>query len=102
MSKYTGKTAKTKGEKPAAKKLPETSDLESKVELPKVITLSCVTLAFFVKTIASAVATAITTQNTVPYVPTHSIALDPYNTSSFDVATKEGKYQWAIITKMQE
>eukprot|EP00957_Ditylum_brightwellii_P042777 3239166-Ditylum_brightwellii.AAC.1 len=78
------------------------SDWESKDELPEVITLSRETLASFAKTIASAVATAIATQNAVPYISTHSIALDPYDTSSFDVATKEGKYQWAIMTKMQE
>eukprot|EP00957_Ditylum_brightwellii_P109660 8364392-Ditylum_brightwellii.AAC.1 len=62
MSKDTRKTAKAKGKKPAAKKLPEISDLESKDELPEVITLSHETLSSFAKTITSAVATAIATQ----------------------------------------
>eukprot|EP00957_Ditylum_brightwellii_P196912 15002627-Ditylum_brightwellii.AAC.1 len=67
MLKDTRKTAKAKCKKPDAKKLPERSDLESKDKLPEVITLSCETLASFEKTIASAVATAIATQNVVPY-----------------------------------
>eukprot|EP00957_Ditylum_brightwellii_P046603 3535776-Ditylum_brightwellii.AAC.1 len=102
MLKDTRKTAKVKGKRPAARKLSEASDSESKDELPKVITPSCETLASFAKTIKLAVARAIATHNTVPYVSTHSIALNPYNTSSFDVATKEGKYQWAMMTNMQE
>eukprot|EP00957_Ditylum_brightwellii_P194955 14853142-Ditylum_brightwellii.AAC.1 len=102
MSKDTRKTVKAKGKKPDVRKPPETSNLDSKDELPKVATLSRETLASFAKTIASAVATAIATYNAAPYVSTHSIALDPYDTSSFDVATKEDKYQWAIMTKMQE
>eukprot|EP00957_Ditylum_brightwellii_P138972 10592467-Ditylum_brightwellii.AAC.1 len=102
MSKDTRKAAKAKGDKPTVKKLPETSNSESKDELPEVVTLSRETLASFAKTIASAVATSIATYNPTPYVSTHSIALDPYVISSFDVATKEGKYQWAIMTKMQE
>eukprot|EP00957_Ditylum_brightwellii_P137963 10518532-Ditylum_brightwellii.AAC.1 len=88
MSKDTKKTVKAKGNKPTVRKPPETSNLESKDELPE--------------TIASAVATSIATYNATPYISTHSIALDPYNTSYFDVATKEGKYQWEIMTKMQE
>eukprot|EP00957_Ditylum_brightwellii_P147876 11260299-Ditylum_brightwellii.AAC.1 len=102
MSQDTRKAAKAKGKKPAVRKPPETSDLESEDELLEVVTLSRETLASFAKTIASAVATAIATYNVAPYVSTHSIALDPYDTSSFNVATKEGKYQWAIMTKMQE
>ena len=37
-----------------------------------------------------------------PYVITHSNALDPYDNTSFDVSTKEGKYAWSIMTKMQD
>jgi hypothetical protein len=66
------------------------------------ISLSAETLERFSTAIASAVATAISTTATTPSSDTHSIALDPYDTSSFDVATKEGKYQWAIMTKMQD
>eukprot|EP00957_Ditylum_brightwellii_P052683 3993939-Ditylum_brightwellii.AAC.1 len=102
MSKDTRKTAKAKCDKPTVRKPTETSDLESKDELSDVVTLSRETLASFAKTIASAVATAIATYNSMPYVSTHLNALDPYITSSFDVATKEGRYQWAIMTKMQE
>eukprot|EP00957_Ditylum_brightwellii_P154361 11746332-Ditylum_brightwellii.AAC.2 len=78
------------------------SDLESDEELSEVVTLSRETIASFANTIASAVATAIASYNATPYVSTHSITLDPYDTSSFDVATKEGKYQWVIMTKLQE
>eukprot|EP00957_Ditylum_brightwellii_P209146 15360540-Ditylum_brightwellii.AAC.1 len=102
MSKDTRKTTKAKGDKPTVRKSPETSNSESKDELSEVATLSHETLASFAKTIASAVATAIAMYKATPYVSTHSIVLDPYNTSSFDVATKEGKYRWAIMTKMQE
>eukprot|EP00957_Ditylum_brightwellii_P060426 4588575-Ditylum_brightwellii.AAC.1 len=93
MSKDTRKTAKAKGDKPTVRKPPEMSDSKSKEELFEVVTLSHETLAFFVKTITSAVSMAITAYNATPYVSTHLIALDPYDTSSFDVAPKEGKYQ---------
>ena len=54
------------------------------------------------KTIATAVATAMATAGPKPYTITHSNALDPYDTASFDMATKEGKYQWAVMTRMQD
>eukprot|EP00957_Ditylum_brightwellii_P168389 12817689-Ditylum_brightwellii.AAC.1 len=89
MTKNAGKTVRAKGNKPTKRKKPEMSNSVSKDELSEVVTLSRETLASFAKTIASAVATAIATYNAMPYVSTHLNALDPYNTSSFDVATKD-------------
>ena len=62
------------------------------------------TLQAFATTIASAVATAIASapRPTTASTFTHSNAMDPYDTPSFDVATKEGKYQWAMMTKITE
>ena len=54
------------------------------------------------RTIATAVATAIAAAraanpSSTSYVTTHSNALDPYDNTSFDVSTKEGKYASSII-----
>ena len=53
-------------------------------------------------TIATAVAAAVGTTQPTTSIVTHSNAMDPYDTSNFDVATKEGKYQWAIMTKVTD
>ena len=66
------------------------------------ITLSEDALQRISAAIATAVATAIASTPPSASPRPHSIALDPYDTSSFDVATKEGKYQWAIMTKVQD
>eukprot|EP00957_Ditylum_brightwellii_P165671 12612158-Ditylum_brightwellii.AAC.1 len=95
MSKRETKTAAAARES----KSDNTSDLESE---DKTLTLNRDTLDALAKTIATAVATAMTTAALTPYVMTHSSALDPYDTASFDMVTKEGKYQWAVMTKMQD
>ena len=67
-------------------------------------TLSITDLNNFAKTIATAVAAAISAVRPASpsYPITHSSALDPYDNTSFDVSTKEGKYAWATVTKMQD
>lgn len=58
----------------------------------EVITLSREIRDGIAKTIAEAVAAAMTAApSTASYVTTHSNALDPYDTTSFNVVTKDGK-----------
>ena len=32
----------------------------------------------------------------------HSTSIDPYDSKTLDLETKEGKYQWAMVTKMTD
>ena len=96
------KDAKSKEEESAKS---ESSGGESEDDV--VQTLSTMDLNKFAQTIATAVATAMAAAQAAnppsrAYLTTHSNALDPYDNASFDVSTKEGKYAWSVMTRMQD
>ena len=58
----------------------------------------------FSKAINAAVTSTTTAINAqpLPIITKHTSVINPYNTQSFGVVTKEGRYQWAQATKIQD
>ena len=83
-------------------------DDESVTSVPAVDSAFTTTLVASLATamkeaIASGIATAITTINanlSIKLAPKYTSSIDPFDTMSFSVNTKEGKYQWGLATKM--
>ena len=100
--KAAAKSAKKKKAASSGEREKEAAPTSNPDSDDEIVTLTQNTLDNLAKTIATAVATAMAQAAATPYVKTHSNALDPYDTASFDVSTKEGKYQWATMTKLQD
>ena len=60
-------------------------------------------MAAMLKALTAAITAGFANASTTPttaVVKKHSTSLDPYDTQGFDLDTKDGKYQWSIMTRM--